>query len=401
MTSHPFRFDPFDHAVQADPYPAYRRLRDEYPVYRVGEHAFWVLSRYDDVKQALMSPEVYSSAQGNLIDDSPARVGRTLGTTDPPRHTELRRLINKVFTPRRVKDLEPSIREISSHLLDELAGSDGEVDLVERYVAPLSAGVIGDLLGVPRADHPKLRRWREDVVHRDADAMGLTAAGQRAFDESHAYMDDFVRLRRREPADDLVSAIIAAEEAGARLTDEEIAVTSLTVLAAAFQSTNYLIGNALSHLERHPDQRALLQADPALMEGAVEEVLRYDPSTQGFARSLTTDVRLHGVRMRTGDRVLLLLASANRDERVFTNPDTFDIRRPPGRHLAFGAGIHFCVGAALGRRQTQLALDALFQRFPDYVLTDLEGPRVHSPTFRGLLHLPARLTASRPDLTTT
>lgn len=376
-------FDPFGYDYHDDPYPVYRVLRDERPVHLVERHGFWVLSRHADIVAALRNWQVYSSKAGNVVDDPPERVGRTLGTTDPPVHDELRASVAPRFSNRAVRHLGAVVTESSRQLL---AGwQDGEaIDLVQDFAAPLTSTLMGDLLGVPRVDHPQMRAWRGAMVGRHPDRMGFTEEGQVAFQELRAYMLDLVERRAEDPADDLLSDLLEASKESPALDREAIAVTALTVLGAGYQSMNYLISNALFAIGRHPSVQRDLVDDPELIGPGLEELMRWDSPTQGFARILTEDQTLHGVTMRAGDRVLLLLASANRDDRVFERPDEIDLHRGRVPHLSFGMGTHFCIGAGLGRLAGKLALEEFLASAPDYEVDESSAEHIHSPTFRGL-----------------
>jgi cytochrome P450 len=390
----PIRFDPYSFAVQDDPYPLYARLRREAPVYRVEEKGFWVLTRYDDCKRALQDHRQYSSAQGNLIDDHSGRTGRTLGTTDPPRHTELRRLANDAFHMRRVTALAPFVRERAAVLIDELVERGGG-DLVTDFAAVLTSEIIiAQFLGLPMSDLDQVRQWRDVIVERVEERMGMTEEGAQAFKEAAVHMHEFVASRRAALAtderDDVITALLTAQEGGTRLSDEEIAITTLTILGAGYQSANYMLTNALLTLERHPDAFAELAADPALIPVAQEELFRYDSPTQGFARSVREDVELHGETLAAGERVLVVMGSANRDEAQFDRPDELDIRRAPNRHMSFGFGPHLCVGAPLARLIDTIALEEFTARVGQFETAGALG-RVHSPTFRGLTRYPVRM----------
>jgi len=379
-------YDPFAHELHDDPYPVYRILRDEHPAYFVEQHGFWVLSRYDDVRAALRDWQSFSSAGGNVVDDPPERVGRTLGTTDPPRHDELKAIVNTAFTVKRVNTLEAVMRPYVQELLATCRDR-ASFDVVGDLSAPFTSRVMGDLLGIPREDHDQMKAWRNAMVHRDPSRMGFTADGEAAFKALLEYTLRLVRARKAARGEDLISDLVAAEAGGVRLSDDEIAVTSLTVLGAGFQSMNYLVSNAVHALALHPDARREIAKDPALVAPAIEEVLRWDSAAQGFARTLTGDREMHGRLLGAGQRVLLLLGSANRDDRVFQHPDTFDIHRGQVRHLAFGMGTHFCLGASLGRLAGRIAIEELLAAVPDHAIDPSSISRIHSPTFRGFARL--------------
>jgi hypothetical protein len=389
-------FDPYSWALQEDPYPSYAWLRRDAPLYRVEAKGFWVLTRYADCKWALQDHRTFSSADGNLIDDHSGRTGRTLGTTDPPRHTELRRLANDAFHTRRVTALEAKIAARSRELLAGLLERGGG-DLVSELAAPLTSQVIiADFLGLPAEDLEQVRDWRNEIVERDEHRMGMTEAGRQAFADSIVHMEGFVAGRRAalgtDDRDDVITALLSAQEGGTRLSDEEIVITTLTILGAGFQSANYMLTNALLALEHHPAAMRELRDDPSLMPTALEELFRYDSPTQGFARSARQDVELHGQTIKQGERVLVVMGSANRDEEQFERATELDIRRKPNRHISFGFGPHLCVGAPLARLIGTHALQAFVELVDEF---ETAGPlgRVHSPTFRGLTRYPVRMEA--------
>lgn len=380
------RYDPFAHELHDDPYPVYRVLRDEHPAYFVEQHGFWVLSRYDDVRAALRDWQSFSSAGGNVVDDPPERVGRTLGTTDPPRHDELKAVVNTAFTVKRVTTLEGVMRTYVQELVAACRPRDS-FDVVADLSAPFTSRVMGDLLGIPRADHDQMKAWRNAMVHREPNRMGFTEDGQAAFKDLLSYTLELVQRRKESLGEDLISDLVKAEAGGTRLSDDEIAVTALTVLGAGFQSMNYLVSNAVHALALHDGARRQVVADLRLVPQALEEVLRWDSPAQGFARTMTTDRELHGQLLRKGERVLLLMGAANRDDRTFPDAETFDIHRGQVRHLAFGMGTHFCIGASLGRLAGRIAVEELLTAVPDPAVDPSSISRIHSPTFRGFQRL--------------
>ncbi len=379
-------YDPFDYAFHSDPYPAYKQLRDEHPVYRVEKWGFWVVSRYDDCLRVLTDEEHFSSSAGNVIDDPPERVGLTLGTTDRPRHDELQQLVVQAYTPARVRAVEPRVRQHARGLLAAFP-QHGAVDVVRGFSAPLTARVMGEFVGIPPQDHERFRRWREAWVHREHGRMGLTPQGREALREQVAYMRELVAQRRATPQDDLVSAFLAAEVNGRRMQEDEIVVTSLTVLGAGYQSINWLLTKMIAVLARYPGERRRLVREPRLIGQAIEEALRYDSEAQAFARVVKKDVVMHGKLLREGERVLVLLGSGNRDERRFPNPDVFDIERDTRGHLGFGMGTHYCLGASLGRLVVRIAVEEFLMRLPEYDVDWSSCDHIHSPTFSGYSRL--------------
>jgi cytochrome P450 len=391
------RFNPYSYEFHDDPFAVYRRLRDDAPCYRNDDLGFWALSRYDDVVSALHDPETYCSRFGITLE-----AGNPLPmmlTTDPPEHTALRRLVSRAFTPRRIADLEPAIRRLSTGYLDAWRDH-AEPDLIGDYAALLPMDVISRLLGVPDGDQEQLRAWSDALLHRDEGDMDVTPAGIDAAYQLYKYFSAFVAERRADPgADDLAAALVAAGSGNAEsgrdddeLTDQQVVGFLFLLIIAGNETTTKLLGNFLLALQRFPAERAKVVADPARIPDAVEEILRYEGSTQLMARTLTRDVDLHDRKMAEGEKVLLLLGSANRDERVWDRPDVYDIDRAwPTHHVAFGHGIHVCLGAALARLEMRISLEEFLARHPTYEIDERALERVHSGNVRGYSRMPIRL----------
>jgi cytochrome P450 len=383
------RFNPFSYEFHDDPFPVYRQLRDEAPAYHDDDLGFWALSRYDDVVRALHDTDTFCSRFGITLEEGSALP--MLLTTDPPDHTALRRLVSRAFTPRRVADLESAIRTLSTGYLDRLRN--GAADLIVDYAAPLPMDVISKLLGVPDGDQEELRGWSDALLHRAEGDMEVTPAGIDAAYRLYKYFSAFVSERRHVPGDDdLAGALLAAESDGEQLTDDQVVGFLFLLIIAGNETTTKLLGNCLLALQRFPSERAKVIADPARIPDAVEEILRYEGSTQVMARTLTRDVDLYGRKMPRGAKVLLLLGSGNRDERVWDRPDVYDIdRRWPTHHLAFGHGIHVCLGAALARLEMRVGLEEFLRRHPGYEIDEGALERVHSGNVRGYSRMPIRL----------
>jgi len=386
-------YDPYSYEVHEDPYPLYRRLRDEAPLHKSETLEFWTLSRHSDVLNALRDFETFSNRNGVSLDPDAfhAHADATMSflAMDPPRHTRMRGLVSRGFTPRRVLDLEPRIRDRAARYLDECTER-GNCDFVADFAGKLPMDVITELLGLPEADRAMLRGWADMVVHRDEGVVGLPAAAAGAALHLLQYFQEHVGERRRRPRNDLTEALLQAEIDGDRLSEREILGFLFLMVIAGNETTTKLLANALYWLWHNPDQRERLRADPTLVPLWVEETARFDNSTQALARILARDTELYGTRLREGEKVVLLIGSANRDERAFENPDRFDLLRNTRASLSFGHGTHFCLGAALARLEGRVALEEVWQRFPGYDV-DAEGiVRVHSVNVRGFARLPIK-----------
>ena len=383
-----FLFDPFDFAVHADPYPFYRTLRRDHPAYFSAAAQCWVLSRHADIVAAMQQPLLFSSRAGNVINDSPEKVGRTVGSVDPPRHTQLRSLVNDAFGRKQLAGEVDRIRAETVRLIERLPD---RFDLVQNLTAPLAGAVMSTLLGMEDVDAGRFKRLLDITLYRDPVTRERTADGVRAQADILVLVADAVQRKREAPGQDLISFLLSAEADGATLTPDEVVWMARAVLGAGFESTSSFLANGTLALLNHPEQRARLAADPALLDGAVEEILRYETPAQRFSRVLTRDHALHGLTMQAGAMVIVLYGSANRDETVFERADSFDIARKPGRHLGLGHGIHFCAGAVLARMVGRIYLAELLGRLPTLALaTAAPLDWAHSPTFRSLASLPVR-----------
>ncbi|MFJ9627210.1 cytochrome P450 [Streptomyces sp. NPDC101175] len=404
-------YDPTDPAVQADPYPLYRTLRETDPVHW-NPPGFWFLTRHADVHTLLRDPRLGAdNGGGNGGGDGGANRGGTAsdgggeahtermagGDTpsmilmDPPGHTRLRALVNKVFTPRSIAYLHERIERITDRLLDDWGT--GEGDFVADFAYPLPLAVICEMLGVPEADRDDVRDWSEDMAHLVDPVVTpeTVARGLRGRRRIVAYFRDLVAERRRAPGEDILSGLIRAETEGDRLSSDELLSTAALLVVAGHETTANMIANGMLALLRHPDQLELLRSSgPDLVPPAVEEMLRYDGPAQAVGRRALTDLDLHGVRVPRGARLVLSLGAANRDPERFPDPDRFDIARRDNRHLALSGGAHFCVGAPLARMEATVAFTALLRRHPHLRLA--AEPRWRERTgLRGLRELRVRL----------
>ncbi len=387
-------YSPYAYEIHEDPYPTYARLRAEAPVYRNDAADFWALSRHGDVVEGFRDNLRFSSAHGVSLD--PAASGPHAHKTmsflamDPPMHGRMRGLVSRGFTPRRVAELEPRIRELTRAHLDA-AVAKGTFDFVGDLAGKLPMDVISELIGVPAADRDEVRRLSDLLVHREEGMDDVPPAGVEAAFSLITYYADMLAQRRATPTDDLTSALLAAEVDGDRLTDDEIMGFLFLMVVAGNETTTKLLGNAWYWAWRNPEERAKPFADPGRILSWIEETLRYDTSSQMLARVTTEDLELHGQVIPAGDRVVLIAGSANRDERVFADPDRYDLDRPE-RELqqiaSFGFGRHFCLGASLARLEARVCLEELVARVADYDI-DPEGTRrVHSVNVRGFAALP-------------
>jgi cytochrome P450 len=384
-------FDPYAYEVHEDPYPTYRALREQAPVYRNDALGFWALSRHADVLAGFKDVETFSSRCGVALDPDAFHEGAAATASfqamDPPQHTRMRALVSRGFTPRRVAELEPRIREIARQHLDALPARDA-CDFISDFAGKIPMDVIGELLGVPGEDRPMLRIWADLVLHREQGVSGVPPAAIEAVGRIVEYFVGLLAERRKQPRDDLTSALLGAELEGERLSEHEILGFLFLMIIAGNETTTKLLGNAVYWLWRNPEQRDRLRADPNLISRWVEETLRYDNSTQALARLATRDVALHGVTIPAGAKVVLLVGSANRDERSFPEPDRYDILRDTTRSLAFAHGNHFCLGASLARLEGRVALEELWQRFAGWEIEATGIVRVHSVNVRGFASLP-------------
>lgn len=386
------QYDPYDYAVQDDPYPYYAQLRAHAPLYRNAEHGFWALSRHADIVAAFRAEATYSNKMGVSLDPSAwgpnAHYAMSFLAMDPPDQTRLRALVSRGFTPRRVRDLEPQIRSIAAGYLDELVER-GSFDLIDDFAGKLPMDVISELVGVPVADRAELRRLSDLLVHRTEGSRDVPPEGVDAAITLFGYYQELLAERRRHPADDLTSALAAvADSDGDRLSDSEIVAFLFLMIVAGNETTTKLLGNCVYWGARNPDQLAPVLADRASVPLWVEETLRYDPSTQALARYLLEDVELHGERAPAGSQLLLLIGSGNRDEDVFPDASRYRIGRDTTQTISFGGGRHYCLGANLARLEANLALDELVARVRGFQVDEAAAQRVHSINVRGFAHLP-------------
>lgn len=398
----PLGFNPFDPGFRVDPYPVYRRLLAEDPVHQT-PFGMVVLTRYRDCAAILRDPRSSSDAsnsnmyQAFMAGRDPEEVfGAMAGMRpflfmDPPDHTRLRSLVQKAFTPKTVENLRPRIKELVDDLMAP-ALERGSMEVVEDLAYPLPVRVITEMLGVPLEDHETFKGWSKELAGAlDPDFATPDDVLERRESAASAFVAYFQALiaeRRKAPRDDLLSALIAAEDEGSKLSEKELLSTLILLLVAGHETTVNLIANGALALARHPDQLRRLRDDPTLVRTAVEEVLRYDPPVQFTARVAMDDIDIDGSTIGKGDQAIVLVAAANRDPAQFPDPDTFDVGRQENRHLSFGLGAHFCLGAPLARVEGQVALEALATRVDDLVVAVEEPEYKTNIVLRGLASLP-------------
>jgi cytochrome P450 len=392
-------FNPMDPEFLADPYPTYHRLRTEDPVH-YSPLDFWVLTRYEDVVAVLRDPRFVKEPLAAFIAARfgvavPPGMGLSMLDRDPPDHTRLRSLVSKAFTPRVVEGLRPRIQRMVDDLITR-AERAGSMDLIEEFAYPIPVSVICEMLGVPIEDHERFKGWSLDIA-RGLDSVLLPPESdipRRSGAARHALSDYFRGLiaeRRAAPRGDLLSALIAAEEAGDKLSEDELIASCNLLLIAGHETTVNLIGNGTLALLRHPAELRRLREHPELVGSAVEELLRYDGPVQRTARIPSTDVTIGGRTIPKGAMVMPFIGAADRDPAHFPNPDRLDLARADNRHIAFGLGIHFCLGAPLARVEGQIAIGTLVRRLPKLGLDVAQPEYRQSLTLRGLKALPVRL----------
>ncbi len=370
-----------------DPYPYYRELRDDDPVHYSAAEDLFVITRFEDCLAVFGDWPVWSSERrGNLVNDPPERVGKTLGTTDPPRHTVARKLVSKAFTPRRVAELEPLIRRRAAELAEEAASS-RRFEFVHAVAAPLNAGILGALFGMTSEEILEMRSALDDFFTRTLPVDGSEPPHVTAMATLRSFLDDLVDDRRRQPGPDLVSAMLSAEEEGARLQREQVVVTTMTFITAGFESANNLLTNMASAVATVGGLYERLRAEPSLLPAFVEEAMRWDAPAQGFVRCPLRDVELHGTLVPAGAQVLVHIGAANRDERQFDDAEALRLDRPAQRHLGLGHGPHFCIGAPLGRLLARLAFAEVLPRTHGWAAEFVSARRVTTPNFRGFSKL--------------
>ncbi len=387
--------NPYSWEFHEDPYPTYAALRDEAPAYRNEKLGFWALSRHADVLRAFKDVETFSNAEGVALEAFSKDAWRTMSflAMDPPAHQALRRLVNKAFTPRRVRGFEPRIRALANEHLDQFP-EDGRVDFMESFAGKLPMDFISEMIGIPKEDRDQVRHWVDDVLHREEGKIEVPQPAVKASLSLLQYYQAHLDQRRKESVDDLLGALMSAEVDGRQLNDDELLSFLFLLGVAGNETTTKLLGNALYAAHLHPEQYDKVVANPDLIAGWVEETTRWDNSSQLVYRTMARDIELHGRQLIQGDRVALLIGAANRDERVFDDPDAFDVERDCADSLSFGRGVHFCLGASLARMEGRVCLEEILKRYPRFELDEAGLVRAHSGNVRGFVTLPVRFVAA-------
>ena len=389
-------YHPLSREIFEDPYPVYRKLRDHAPVYYCEEVGMWVVSRFEDVRNALRDHETYCSRFGPAIEN-PDEDGRkySIVSMDPPRHDHVRSILSRLFTPNRIAALEPAIREIVCEHLDPLQRG-SVIDAAVQIANPIPSDVMGLLLGVPAKDRAQLREWWDTFLAREEGQVAVPRAAVAASRKISDYIQGLIEERRRKPGDDVISLICHGDHTTrsgiqVEMSDNDVLMFCNLMAAAGSETTVKLIGNALFALSKHSAERDRIFANPALIVPAVDEALRYDTPSHYVARVTTRDVELHGVKIPRGSWVYLLLGSANRDEREYPDPDAFIPDRRPKFNVFFGSGRHICLGQFLARLELQVVLEEFAKRFPRYRVIEGSERRVLTATVRGLAHFEVEL----------
>jgi cytochrome P450 len=391
------QYDPYDFEIDANPYPVWRRLREEAPLYYNAEYDFWALSRFEDVEKGLVDWRTYSSAKGTLLELIKANIEVPKGSMifeDPPDHDMYRGLLSRVFTPRKMNAIEPKVRAFCARSLDPLVEA-GEFDFIADLGAQMPMRTIGMLLGIPEQDQEAIRDRIDDGLRLEEGSMEAAAARYDDAVDQQSVFADYIAWRDENPADDLMTDLLYAEfedETGTRrrLTRTEVLSFVGLLAAAGNETTTRLIGWTGKVLAEHPDQRRELAADRSLVPAAIEELLRFESPSPVQSRLVKRDVELYGQTVPEGSVMVLLNGSGNRDDRKFPDGDSFDIHRSIDHHLAFGYGIHFCLGAALARLEGRVALDEVLQRFPEWEVDWDNAKQARTSTVRGWERLPVK-----------
>jgi len=376
-------FDPQALSAMEDPYPVFAELREKAPVFHAANRGLFVVSRYDDIRAILLDPESYASGQGTVptgfVSAKPMMISQ-----DPPVHTRLRAATHLRFTPRRMAALDGFIRRTTAELLDAIDPSE-EVDLFDALTDPLPVAVITEMLGIGFEDRREFSYYAGAIIHA---VEGEGPSAEEAIQWIYRYLEGVLRERSSRPGDDLVSALLHSDQGQPALSHDEVVGFCALLLMAGTETTTNALGNAVVLLQEHPALRARLVEHPDELPSVIEELLRLEAPVPGLSRVTTRDVEIRGIPIPKGERVHMAFAAANRDPRVFPDPDVLDPTRSPNPHLAFSLGIHFCLGASLARTEMRIALEELLARFPDYRAFPERGVRLRSDAARGFSALP-------------
>jgi cytochrome P450 len=399
-----FYFNPIDVSFRDNPYSHYPALLTGSPRKFTMFLTATLVARYQDCTAVLRDYKHFSNTSEPALHQIRTNLGPFAGATtmvdlDPPVHTRLRRLVSRAFTPRRVKGMEPRIREITNQLLDRV-GSASNFDLMNDLANPLPVIVIAEMLGVPPEHHAQFKEWSDGIIEGSRMMLGAappTETMRNSSRELCAYLGEQIERRRREPGEDLISALVQAHDDGGALAADELLAFVALLLLAGNETTAHLIGNGMLALARNPDQFTRLRGASALMPTAIEEMLRYDSPVQSTVRTCLSAANVGGTEVAPGELVFVIIAAANRDPRIFANPDTFDIARSPNRHLSLGEGIHFCIGAPLARLVGSIAIGSIMERYSGLRLADPDAPMVYHGSYilRGLKTLPMAVAPAR------
>jgi cytochrome P450 len=382
-----FRFDPYSPAMDADPHPFYKTLRDEYPCFWSEEAGMWVFSRHEDIATALSDWQTYCSAKGNLVDALPNRAGNTLGTTDPPRHDRLRALIQKAVMKRALEYLIEPTQAVCRKHLDALAG-EKSFDFVSDYSSKVTVDLLCHLFAMPAEGQDEVRDNAVLMVQTDPKTRKKGPEHLAAYEWMANYAENLVQERKKNPGEDLLSNFITAEIDGEKLKDKEVQLTVTTLIMAGIESLSGFMAMMGLNLADHADARRAVASDLSLIPDTMEESLRFNTSAQRFRRCLQKDVEIHGQTMKAGDFVMLCYGSGNRDDRRWGDTaDVFDITRKPRGHLGFGGGVHACLGTAIARLACKVAFEEFLTRYPDFERMQEQLPWVPSSNFRSPMQL--------------
>ncbi|WP_373082987.1 cytochrome P450 [Zhongshania sp.] len=397
MSTEPLYYDQYSYDIDDNPYAIWKRLRDEAPVWYNEKYNYWLLSRYEDVKQASLDWETFSSAHGTVLEnmtDEPAQTSMMINN-DPPYHDQLRKVVAPKFTPASVKKMEEDIRKIVVSYLEPLESRES-FDFVQDFGRWIPMDVISSLLGIPVEDRRKVNQWADDMLHREEGSTEVGEKSMAAIGALYEYLNGVLADRKANPCDDLLSYLAHADLTLADGTtrpfsEQESFEFMLLIAAAGNETVARLLSNAGVLFARHPEQRQKLRDNPALATNAVEELLRYEPPSPIQFRRVKKDIVLHGVTIKAGENVALLTAAATRDDREWDDPETFNIERDPKRHVTLGYGAHVCLGASLARLESRIALEEVMKRIPDWEVDESKLVRTRTSTVRGYSSVPVTI----------